>query len=154
MPPVVTASDPPPEAAAAAPRPAEGLAVTIAKNSIWLLIDSIAGMAASFFCSIFVARRLGPDFMGQYNYILYFVTVLRMVTEVAIPATVRKFAAEFMGRGDYVALKTFVRRAMWLQMKLIPIGVAAGLGVVFFSFSREQRPIAIVAVLTIVPGLM
>ena len=155
MPPVATATDPPPEAAAtAAPKPAHGLAVTIAKNSIWLLVDSIAGMAASFFCSIFVARRLGPDFMGQYNYILYFVTVLRMVTEVAIPATVRKFAAEFMGRGDYVALKTFVNRAMWLQMKLIPVGVAAGLGVVFFSFSHEQRPIAVVAVLTIVPGLM
>jgi O-antigen/teichoic acid export membrane protein len=130
-----------------------GVGVTIARNSIWLLVDTVAGMVVSFYSSILVARRLGPDFMGQYNYILWFAFVLRMFTEVAIPATVRKFAAELMGRQDYVALKTLVRRAMWLQAKLATVGVAFGIGFVFLSFPADQRGFGTLAVLTIVPSL-
>jgi lipopolysaccharide exporter len=138
--------------APAAPQKA-GTGVTIARNSLWLMLDSLVGMAASLYCSIMVARRLGPDFMGQYNYILYFATVLRMVTEVAIPATVRKFAAEFSGRGDFTMVKTLVSRALRLQAKLAGIGVAGGLTVVYLAFPAEQRIVATLAVLSIVPGL-
>jgi O-antigen/teichoic acid export membrane protein len=127
--------------------------VTIARNTMWLMIDSVVAMAASFYCSIMVARRLGPDFMGQYNYILYFATVLRMFTEVAIPATVRKFAAEFSGRGDFSMVKTLVSRALRLQAKLAGVGVTAGLIIVYKAFPAEQQIVATLAVLSIVPGL-
>src|SRR6059058_4970078 len=40
-----TVSDPPPEAQL-------GLGATMAKNSFWLLVDSIVGIAASFLCSV------------------------------------------------------------------------------------------------------
>ncbi len=130
-----------------------GVGVTIARNSLWLMIDSFAAMVASFYCSILVARRLGPDLMGHYNYILYFATVLRMVTEVAIPATVRKFAAEFIGREDYTTLRTLVSRALRLQTKLAGAGVTVGLAIVFTTFPVEQRLVASLAVLGIVPGV-
>jgi len=116
--------------------PVGGVGVTIAKNSIWLLLDTFAGMGASFYCSILVARQLGPDFMGHYNFVLVFASVLRMLTEVAIPVTVRKFAAELMGRGDYVMLKTLVRSALRLQGKLAVVGVSAGL---IFVFPHSRR---------------
>ena len=62
-----------------------------------------------FYCSILVARGLGPDFMGQYNYILYFATVLKLVSDLALSVTVRKFAAEFIGQEDYGLVRTLVR---------------------------------------------
>jgi O-antigen/teichoic acid export membrane protein len=130
-----------------------GVGVTIAKNSFWLMLDTVVGMLATLYSSILVARRLGPDFMGNYNYILWFATVLRMVTEVAIPATVRKFAAEFMGRGDYVTLKSMLQRAMRLQAKLAIAGVSLGLVFVTVSFAHEQRIFATLAVLSVLPGL-
>jgi O-antigen/teichoic acid export membrane protein len=147
---------------AAAPAPADAnapnekkasVSVTIAGNSVWLLIDTLAGMAASFYSSILVARRLGPDFMGQYNFVLTFAFVLRMFTEIAIPTTVRKYAAELMGREDYVMLKTLVRNAMRLQARLATVGVTGGLVYTFLFFPREQRVFAVLAVLTIIPGL-
>jgi len=142
-------------AGAQPPRAAEkrSVAVTIAKNSIWLLIDTVAGMVVSFYSSILVARRLGPDFMGNYNYILWFAFMLRMFTEIAIPQTVRKFAAELMGREDYVALKTLIRRALVLQGKLASVGITIGIAVVLLSFPVGQRGFAVLAVLTIVPSL-
>jgi O-antigen/teichoic acid export membrane protein len=144
----------PAESGDAPPQPAKGgVGVTIAKNSVWLLVDNVVAMAASFYCSIIVARRLGPDFMGRYNYILYFASVLRMFTEVAIPATVRKFAAEFLGRGDYRTLKTAVRSAMRLQAMLMVPGIIGGLIFVYVSFPHDERTFASLAVLTIVPGL-
>ena len=132
----------------------ERTGVTIARNSLWMIFDSVVGMGATLYVSIIMARRMGPDFMGRYNYILYFATFLRTVTEVAIPATVRKFAAEFSGRGDYSLVKTIVSRALRLQSKVLVLGVGAGLTVVFTTFPSDQRTVATIVVLSIVPGLL
>src|SRR5262249_35582017 len=122
------------EAAAAPPAPpprAKGASATIAKNSLWLLIDNVAGMITAFTCSILVARALGPDRMGEYNYVLWFAATLKMISDVAIPATFRKFAAEFMGRGDYSTVKTMVRSVLRLQLVLTALGAGIGLTIVF-----------------------
>ncbi|HVT06610.1 MAG TPA: polysaccharide biosynthesis C-terminal domain-containing protein [Polyangia bacterium] len=128
--------------------------VTIARNSLWMIFDSVVGMGATLYVSIIMARKMGPDFMGRYNYILYFATFLRTVTEVAIPATVRKFAAEFSGRGDFSLVKTIVSRALRLQSKVLVVGVGVGLTVVFTTFPHDQRIVATIVVLSIVPGLL
>src|SRR5215471_6536529 len=133
--------------------PEPGVGVTIAKNSFWLLSDSVVSMIASFYCSIMVARHLGPDRMGEYNYLVAFTFVLKTLTEIAIPATFRKFAAEVMGRKDYVALKTMVRVALRLQTKLAAIGLAAGLAFVFLTVPADYRLIAVIAVATVLPGI-
>src|SRR6266545_6131737 len=144
---------PPPEVnAGAATKP--GVGITIAKNYLWLLTDSIAGMLTAFYCSILVARGLGPDRMGEYNYLLYFAAVLKMFTEVAVPVTLRKFAAELMGREDYSALKTLVRAALRLEVKLAALGLVVGLTLAYLIFRPDQRALGMLAVVTIVPGIL
>jgi len=128
--------------------------LTIARNSMWMMVDSLGAVIASLYCSITVARSLGPDLMGQYNYLLYFATVLKMVAEVAIPATVRKFAAEFVGRGDYVTVRTLVGHTLRLQTTLGGAALALGFAVVFTSFPVEQRLVASLAVLSILPAML
>ena len=66
--PATPVAAPPPEAPAQAKR--DGHGVTIARNSLWLLVDNAAATAASFYCSIVASRALGPDRMGDYNYVL------------------------------------------------------------------------------------
>jgi O-antigen/teichoic acid export membrane protein len=126
---------------------------TIAKNSFWLLLDSIASGLAQLLSSIMVARSLGPDKMGEYAYLITFAAFLKMLTEVAMPQTFRKFAAEYTGRGDYGTVKTMVRRAQRLQLKLVVLGLAIGFGIVFLFFRPEQRLLASLAVLAIVPSI-
>src|SRR3954467_4124863 len=111
-----------------------GLGVTIAKNSFWLLIDNVGSMVTSFTCSILVARALGPDRMGEYNYLLWFATFLKMFAEVAIPATFRKFAGELMGGNQLGTLKVLARAAMRMQLKLATGGVIVGLSIVYIFF--------------------
>lgn len=143
---------------AASPAETEGrkpqVGVTIARNSFWLLIDSSVGFASAFYCSIAVARGLGPDRMGDYNYIMWFANVLRLVTELAIPATLRKFAAELMGQGEYVKLKTLVSRVLRIQVGLGTLGVGVGLGLVFLFSGRGRWLFACVAVLSVLPALI
>jgi O-antigen/teichoic acid export membrane protein len=159
------ASAPDPEVAPDRPAPAsdaqpaaEGkpaaASVTIAKNSAWLLLDNGASLVTQFYCSILVARALGPDRMGDYNYVMWFAAILKMLSDVAIPATFRKFAAEFMGRGDYATVKTMVRRIFRLQIVLATLGAAIGLAIVHLTFRPEQRALGTLAVLTIVPALL
>jgi O-antigen/teichoic acid export membrane protein len=126
---------------------------TIARNSFWLLLDSIASGLAQILSSIMVARSLGPDRMGEYNYLIVFASVIKMLTEVAMPQTFRKFAAEYTGRGDYGTVKTMVRRAQRFQIKLVVLGVSVGLGIVYFVFRPEQRLLGTLAVLSIVPSI-
>jgi len=132
----------------------EGTGLTIARNSMWMMADSLAAVLASFYCSITVARSLGPDLMGQYNFVLYFATVLKMVAEVALPSTVRKFAAELVGKGDYRAVRTLVRAALRLQALLAAAALAAGLAIVFLTFSPDQRVVAVIAVVSILPAML
>jgi len=153
------APEAPVQAAAASPASGgnskpEGTVTTIARNSFWLLIDNVSALVASFYSSILVARKLGPDLMGRYNYVLWFATVLKMISDVAIPATFRKFSAEFMGRGDYGVLKTMVRRTLRLQVKLAIGGATIGLLIVHYRFAPDQKQLASLAVLTIVPALL
>jgi O-antigen/teichoic acid export membrane protein len=129
------------------------LRLTIARNSFWLLLDNIASGLAQIVSTILVARSLGPDRMGEYAYLITFVTFLKMLTEVAMPQTFRKFAAEFSGRGDYGTVKTMVRRAQRLQVKLVAVGVAVGMGIVLIFFRPEQRLLATLAVASIVPSI-
>src|SRR5262249_20112019 len=142
----------------AAPPPAEGKAAgataTIAKNSVWLLIDNVGGLIATFYSSILVARSLGPDRMGEFNYVMWFAAILKAVPDLAVAATFRKFSAEFMGRKDYATVKTMAHSVLRLQIKLSAVGVAIGLGIVAIWFRPEQRVLAGVAVLTIVPALL
>jgi O-antigen/teichoic acid export membrane protein len=152
-----TATEPSPAAAPAAEpeaRPRTGTGLTIARNSMWLMVDSLAAVLSSLYCSITVARTLGPDLMGHYNYVLYFATVLKLVSEVAIPATLRKFTAEFVGRGDYGTVKTLVHHGVRLLSKLSGAAVVVGLVVVFMLFAPDQKLVGSLAVLSIVPATL
>ena len=135
-------------------RTGSGAGASIVRNSMWLTIDTLVSMAGAFYCSILVARGLGPDFMGQYNYILYFATVLKMVSDLALSVTVRKFAAEFIGQEDFGSVRTLVRRAMRLQAALASVGVMVGLTMVGVTFAPEQRVVGALAVVSIVPTLL
>jgi len=152
----MTDIDSSPAAAAAVPAEPARTAVgtTIARNSFWLLLDSVYGMAAAFYCSIAVARGLGPDRMGDYNYVIWFASVLRLVTEMAIPMTFRKFAAELMGREDYPMLKALVRYSMRVQVVLAVVGVSIGLVIALAVVGQGRRFFVTLAVVSVVPALL
>ena len=134
--------------------PEAGTSLTIARNSLWLMVDSLAAVASSLYCSVTVARVLGPELMGQYNYVLYFAAVLKMVAEAALPATLRKFAAEFVGRGDYTTVRALVRHGNRTLTKLGGAALLVGLVVVHAAFPPGQKLVASLAVLSIFPAML
>src|SRR5436190_19721329 len=137
-----------------APPQRAAVGVIIARNSFWMLFDSLYGMAASFYCSIAVARGLGPELMSDYNYVIVLASVLRLVTELAIPMTFRRFASELMGRQDFATLRTLIRFTLRVQTQIAALGVTVGLVIALASSTHDRRVFGALAVVSVVPALL
>jgi len=56
----------------------------LAVNSIWLTLDNILRVVAGFFVGIWVARYLGPDDYGRWNYALSYVSIFAVLIGSAL----------------------------------------------------------------------
>ena len=89
---------------------------TIAKNTGWFGIENIVNLIVTLFGSIAIARTLGPSKNGYMVYVSYIVSVVSGLGGLGIPATTRKYMAEFIGMGDrgtglYIYLRTIALQA-------------------------------------------
>jgi len=57
-------------------------------NTAWLFADNLLRMAAGLFVGVWVARYLGPEQFGQYNYALAFVAIFSVVGTLGLDANV------------------------------------------------------------------
>ncbi|HEV2485782.1 MAG TPA: hypothetical protein VGT08_09640, partial [Terracidiphilus sp.] len=89
---------------------------TIAKNTGWYGLENAINSILTVFTSIAIARALGPAKMGYIIYVTWIASVVCDLGGLGIPATTRKYMAEFLGRGDqgtarYIYLRTFLLQA-------------------------------------------
>jgi O-antigen/teichoic acid export membrane protein len=61
-----------------------GMAVTIAKNSVFSIIASMSEMLVGFVTSIVLARSLGTEQYGIYAYLLWFLGLLTIVINLGL----------------------------------------------------------------------
>ena len=86
---------------------------TVAKNTAWASVEAVFGIIASIFTSILIARvigydQLGKDGLGSYQYIVLMTTVTLTVGSFGLPATTRKYMAEYLNNGKpEIARATF-----------------------------------------------
>ena len=131
-----------------------GDAKTIVRNSLWTLLDNVIGMVSALGCSIAVARKMGPENLGYFNYVVWLATMASWVAAFGIPGATRRYAAEYIGRGEYGIARAIVRVTFRLQMWLALATVAAGTVFVAIVVPREHRLYAALAVASILPYLL
>ena len=78
---------------------------TIARNSFWNAVEVFSGMAATVLTTIAVARIIGKDVTGQarlgsYQYIVTLTSFTLTVGTLGLPATTRKYMAEYLNCGE------------------------------------------------------
>lgn len=56
----------------------------LAINSVWLTVDNILRIVAGFFIGVWVARYLGPDDYGRWNYALSYVSIFAVLIGSAL----------------------------------------------------------------------
>ncbi len=127
---------------------------TIARNSGWYSIEIITNLIVNLCSSIAIARNLGPSKMGYIIYVQWIVGVVSMLGGLGIPATTRKYMAEFIGMGDRGTARYIYFRTMLLQIVLATVSTAGILIWVLGDASADYRVAAGLLVISIWPGMI
>jgi O-antigen/teichoic acid export membrane protein len=126
----------------------------VARNTFWLALDSGVGFVSALICSVAVARTMGPEPLGYYNYALWLANITGLVATFGVPIATRKFAAEYLGKGDVSTAKAVIKATYRFQFFSAIIAVAVGLLVVFQKVTPDHRTYSALAILSVLPSML
>jgi O-antigen/teichoic acid export membrane protein len=127
---------------------------TIARNTGWFSIENILNAVVTLFTSIAINRYLGPD---KNSYIIFVSQIAAMVSGLGgfgIPATTRKYMAEFIGMGDRGTAKYIYWRTLAIQTILATLAAGGLLLWVLKSATGDYKLASALIVLSIWPAMV
>jgi O-antigen/teichoic acid export membrane protein len=127
---------------------------TIARNTAWYGLESVIGFVTSLVTSIAIARTLGPSKMGYIIYVTWIVGITSSLGSVGIPATTRKYMAEFLGGGDRATARFIYLRTIALQACLATLATILAAIWVIHDAPADYRTAAILLILSIWPAMI
>jgi O-antigen/teichoic acid export membrane protein len=127
---------------------------TIARNTAWYGLENVIGFATSLITSIAIARTLGPSKMGYLIYVTWLVGITTSLGGVGIPATTRKYMAEFIGGGDRATARFIFFRTLTIQAALASIATLLAVAWVFHGAPPEYRIASLILVLSTLPAMI
>jgi O-antigen/teichoic acid export membrane protein len=127
---------------------------TIARNSGWYGLENMIGFVIGFFTPILIARYLGPEKNGHLVFISYLASVIGSLGSMGIPATTRKYMAEFIGLGDRGTAKFIYHRTLLLQTGLATLSTAGLLFWVLRDALDAYKLASVLIVLSIWPSMI
>jgi O-antigen/teichoic acid export membrane protein len=127
---------------------------TIAKNTGWFGLENAVNAILTVLTSIAIARYLGPSKNGYIVYVSYIASVVAGLGGVGVPATTRKYMAEFVGMGDWGTARYIYLRTLLLQAALATLATGGLLIWVFGDANPEYKLAAALLVLSIWPSMV
>ena len=127
---------------------------TIARNSGWYGFETIVSGVVAFVSSIAINRYLGPSKNGYIVYISYIASLVSSLGGMGIPATTRKYMAEFIGMGDRGTARYIFLRTLLLQAGLATLVTAGFLYWVLGNAGADYKLASALLVLSIWPSMV
>ena len=127
---------------------------TIAKNSGWYGTETIVSTVVTLFTSIAINRYLGPSKNGYIVYVAYIATLVSGLGGFGIPATTRKYMAEFIGMGDWGTARHIFLHTLLLQTGLATLATGGFLYWVLGDANPDYKLAAALLVLSIWPSMV
>jgi glycosyltransferase involved in cell wall biosynthesis/O-antigen/teichoic acid export membrane protein len=127
---------------------------TIARNTGWYGLETVISFVVGLFSSIAVARTLGPSKMGYIIYVVWIAWVVSSLGGMGIPATTRKYMAEFLGMGDRGTARFIFVRTFLMQSVLGALATGGLLFWVIRDANADYRWGAVLVVLSIWPSMV
>lgn len=132
---------------------------TIARNSFWYGIEIFFSLIVSFFTSIAVANIIGKNLVGQerlgyFQYIVLLTNVTIAVGSLGIPATTRKYMAEYLNCGQPGVARATYLTTLKIQA-FIALGIAAvGLAGVLLLGDPKYQVASVLLVMAMAPRIV
>lgn len=127
---------------------------TILRNTAWFALENVISFGASLISSFLIARTLGPVRMGYLVYVMWVVNIASSLGGIGIPATTRKYMAEFIGANERGAARHIYLRTLLAQAGTATVATLGSLVWVFLYVTPEYRTAAILLVLSIWPSMV
>ncbi len=127
---------------------------TILRNTLWFALENIISFGASLIASFLIARTLGPTRMGYVVYVLWVVNICSSLGGIGIPATTRKYMAEFLGADQRAAARHVYRLTLAAQLGMATLVTAGALFWVLRDVQPEYRSASVLLVLSIWPSMV
>ncbi len=127
---------------------------TIARNTGWLSIENIINAVVLFTTSIAINRYLGPEKNAYLVYVSYIASLVSSLGSMGIPATTRKYMAEFIGMGDRGTARYIYLRTLVLQLGLATLATCVFLFLVVRSAAGEYKLASVLIVLSTWPAMI
>jgi len=127
---------------------------TIAKNSGWFGIENIINAVVALITSIAINRYLGPAKNGYLVYVSYIASLVSSLGGMGIPATTRKYMAEFIGFGDRGTARYIYLRTLLMQTGLATVATGGFLFWVLGDAHGEYKLASALLVLSIWPAMV
>ena len=128
--------------------------VKILSNSFWYGLETLLEAVLFFGTSVAVARYLGPEKLGYFSYINFFVMVVNRTGGSGLASATRKYMSEFVGQGQLGTARAVYEFTFKYQLigslALTLVGV---LGIAFVG-DHSYKTMSILLILSIVPGAM
>lgn len=127
---------------------------TVARNSIWMTLDALVSMPVSLALSVFVARSIGPDVLGVYNFAIWLLGTGMAVATTGVTFGMQQFAAEHFGRGDIPGATAVLMKGLRWQLMLVAVLLAAGIAGTWYFSPPQFRVALLVAVVSVAPAIL
>ena len=127
---------------------------TIARNTAWYGLEVVAGLVTAFATSILIARAMGPQRLGYFNYIFWLANISGAIGSLGVPATARKYMAEYFGRGEPGIARAIFDATLRLQIITAGLITAAGLILVFTVSNHDYWASSAILVASVFPGML
>ncbi len=127
---------------------------TIARNAGWYGLENIISAVVALFTSIAINRYLGPSKNGYLVYVSYIASLVSSLGSVGIPATTRKYMAEFIGMGDRGTARYIYLRTLLLQTGLATLATCGFLFWVLGDANPDYKLASALLVLSIWPSMV
>lgn len=127
---------------------------TILRNTAWFALENVISFGASLISSFLIARTLGPTKMGYVVYVLWVVNIASSLGGIGIPATTRKYMAEFLGAEQHGAARHVYRLTLLAQIGTATLATLCALLWVLHDVQPEYRTASILLVLSIWPSMV
>jgi len=143
-----------PHFAASATLATGGNTETIARNTLWFGFDVAASLLTAVVTSIVIARAIGPQRLGYFNYLGWLANISASIGCLGVPATTRKYMAEYFGRGEPGISRAIFESSLRLQFATAGVITSVGLILVLAVSDRGYWGSSLFQVASLLPAML
>jgi O-antigen/teichoic acid export membrane protein len=113
-----------------------------------------ATIVATFLTSVAIARTIGPQRLGYFNYVYWLTNMTGLIGSMGIPATTGKYMAEYLGGPEKHLVRAIFAKTIRIQLMLASLVALAGVALSFLFAEPGFHLIFALLAISVLPQMV